>query len=54
MVSWSTAYMRAIGVLASIAIWMVSQATRLDKGSSITVQDKYVPLGSNHSESTLE
>jgi len=31
------------GVLGSTAISMVSQATRLGKGSSVMAQDKHVP-----------
>jgi len=32
-----------IGVLGSTAVSMASQATRLGKGSSITVRDEHVP-----------
>ena len=31
------------GVLGSTAVSMVSQATRLGKGSSVTAQDEHVP-----------
>jgi len=32
-----------MGVLSSTAISIASQATRLGKGSSVTVQDEHVP-----------
>jgi len=42
------------GVLGSTAVLTASQATRLSKGSSVTVRDERVPYGSYYSEGSLE